>query len=1053
MSNPSNEKTDFGSGLISWFAGNHVAANILMVFLIVGGLFKATTMVRETFPAIDPKLIQVSVPYPGATPEDVESSITRRIEEAVIGIQGVDRVNSTAREGLGLVQIELNDFVDSNEILSEVETEIDRLTDFPPEEAEEVSIVRLKPEQDVLSLVVYGDTDPLTLRTWAETIEDQILQLPSTSLVDISGSPDREISIEIPEEKLREHNLSLKDIADQISAFSLDIPAGTLRTENSEILLRVQQRKYFGFEFADIPIISARDGSKLRLETIADIRDSFEDIDYASLYNGYPALFIDIKRSAAQDTLIIEEEVQGLVAKLRLPPEIKVGVWKNQTINLKERINLLARNALMGLALVFMILVLFLDLKLAVWTAIGIPISFLGGILIASMFGVSINMISLFALIVVLGIVVDDAIVAGESIFSEQKAGKVGRQAALDGIWAILAPVTIGVLTTIAVFVTLGFSTGVLGQILQPIPIIVSSVLFVSLIEAFLILPAHLSSSNRWSIGPIAMVRNAVTRGLERCVDSIIVPITATFIKARYFSLILLIVIPVMTFSLFSNNVLRFVFFPNIETDEISVALEMEDGTPYDVTEQHILNILEAGKTVMTDISDQDLIENTSLVIGGRLRDSGGPAGGSSASSASHLAQITVELIPSDLRTASAAKISRKWQEAVGDIPMAQNITFTSSLIHGGADITIELTHRDNNILDKASEELKQRMKQISGLAEVADSLEDGKKEFVFELNDVGKAYGLTPALLGSQLREIFYGREIDRLQRGRNEIQVMVRYPRAQRETLSILEDIRITLPNGHRTPLKAVTTISETFSPTTITRVDGRRIVNITADTDITIITPDIAIGRIVSDIIPDLKERYPGLSYQLGGQSQDQRDDLQTLFRNFTIAMMVIFVLLASQLRSYVKPVIILSAIPLGISGAALGHLLLGQNLSFISMFGMTAMAGVVINDSVVLVDYYNKKREQGRDAFDAAIRATRRRFRPILLTTLTTALGLLPMLLETSLQARFIIPMAVSLAFGLAFASALLIFIVPALLKIVDDFEQFFARFTSAQPEAA
>ncbi len=1037
-----SDKTNI-KGLVAWFANNHVAANILMVFFIIAGLGSVFTAVKETFPSIDPRIITITVLYPGATPEDVESGITRRIEEAVLGIQGIKRVESNAFEGAGTVIVELEDFVDGEEVLNDVETEVDSLSDFPPENAEQITIVKTKVQSRVLSIVLYGEMSELSLRTWAEIVEDGLEQQPDISLVDIYGSKAREISIEVPENLLRKYNLSMDQVANAISAFSVDLPAGNLSTASSEISIRVQNRNYYAPEFLDTVIKSNTDGSLLKLKDIATIRDSLEDVDLITRYNGKPAIFLDVLRTKSQDTIKIDKQVKSYLETLELPEELQTQIWKNGTDILNDRISLLTRNAIMGYALVFLAMLLFLDLKLAFWTSLGIPISFLGGIFIATFFGVTINMISLFALIVVLGIVVDDAIVTGESIFSEQQEGKKGIKATLTGVKFIQAPVTIGVLTTIAAFSPLIFSTGTLGQILRPVPIIVISVLFLSLIEAFLILPAHLSSSERWSLGYLAKIRYAVTDILEKFIDRILSPLVHIAIKARYLTVIAIFMIVGFGIAQFPLGNIKFIFFPQIESDDIRMQLEMPVGTSFETTRKYTERIYKAALEVeesMGGTKENPVFKNISTLIGATAGDQGGPDGGETAKNATHRAEINIELVPSNKRKVSAGEIEKNWRENVGEIPQVKNISYQSSLISAGADINIELSHRNDEILDKASEDLKRYMEDINGLSEVIDSLEPGKKEFIFELTDTGKAAGLSPTYIGRQLRDYFYGREIDRIQRGSNEIKVMVRYPKQARETLSTIGNMRLRLPEGGEAPLSAMAIIKERYSPSTIKRVDGRRVVRITANVDESILTPDEAIANIVENKFRALQENYPALKYQLAGQNKDQRDDLATLGKNMLIALMLIFVMLGSQLRSYIKPFVIILTVPLGIVGAIFGHLLLGFNLSFISLFGMVALTGVVINDSVVLIDYYNRLQAQGERAYDAAMASVKRRFRPILLTTLTTSLGLLPILLETSLQAQFIIPMAVSLACGIVFASALLIFLIPALLVIVEDLDK-------------
>lgn len=1028
-------------GIIAWFANNHVAANILMIFLVAVGLLKMTSAVREIFPSIDPRIISISVPYPGATPEDIEDSITKRVEEAIIGIQGVERVRSNASESLGTITVELEDFVDGTQVLNDVETEVNRLNNFPPLNAEEVTIVKSKAQDVVLSLVVHGDMPDEFLRDWAERIRDDIIKLDEVSLAELSGAPSREISIEVSEENLRKYDLTISEIAQKVERFSVDLPGGTLRTQGGEVLVRVQDRRYFGADFSDIVIRSNTDGSLLSLKDIATIRDGFEDVEQISNFNGESAVFVQISRSASQDVLKIEGDLRAYMADLSLPDGLSISIWKNGTDILRARMSLMARNAIMGFVLVFICLLLFLDLKLAVWTSLGIPISFLGGIFIATSLGVTLNMISLFALIVVLGIVVDDTIVSGESIFSEQETGKKGIEATLSGVEKIRSPVTIGVLTTVAAFAPLLFSTGILGQILRPIPIIVISVLLVSLFEAFLVLPSHLSNSNKWSLGILAKGRRYVSAALDKFMNAFLIPFARLAFNMRYLTVVVSFSICAIAFIFLTSGTIRFIFFPQIEGDEINVTLEMQPGTPFDVTNRYAQMIADAAektrKEFDADMADgKSIYKNIAFRVGAIASDSG-PGGETAGASSSNVAQIELELVPSDERSVSSGEVERKWQSYVGEIPGLKKLGFESSLVGGGDDLDIQLAHRSDDILTKASTALKNQMKKMDGVSEVVDSAEKGKREFVFDLTKAGLVAGLTPADIGGQLRNAFYGYEVDRVQRGSNEVKVMVRYPKAQRETLATISRMRIMLPSGEQADLSTMATIREKYSPTTIKRVDGQRVVSVTADVNEALLTPNEALANITKTILPDLLDRYPGLSYKIEGDSREQQEDLKILGKNMMIAVMIMFVLLAGQLRSYTKPFIILLTVPLGIAGAIFGHMLLGFDLSFISLFGTVALSGVVINDSVVLVDYYNRVVTAGMEPFEACLEAIKRRFRPILLTTLTTSLGLLPILLETSLQAQFIIPMAVSLACGIIFASALLIFVVPCLILIVED----------------
>jgi multidrug efflux pump subunit AcrB len=1028
--------------VVEWFARNHVAANMLMLFLVVGGVVGVMSMRAETFPTVDPRLITVTVPFPGATPAEVEDGITSRVEEAVIGLEGIKRVTSTASENAGVIRIELEEFADGDEVRNDVETEIDRLADFPPENAEEAVIVRNKPTPGVINLVLYGDTGEKVLKYWAERIQEEIIRTTGSGLVGIQGDRDYQISIEISEEKLRRHGLTIGEVARTVGRFSRNLPAGTVESPSGDILLRINEKGETGRDFRDIVVRRDPDGSLVRLSDIADVRDGLRDVDLVTRYNGMPAVFIRVSRSQAQDTLALEQEVVRYLAGLKLPEGLGIDVWESETKHLKDRINLLGRNALIGFALVFLMLILFLDLRLAFWTAFAIPVSFLGGLLIAYAAGVSINMISLFALIVVLGIVVDDAIIVGESIFTRQNRGEQDEEAAVGGVGDVRAPVTIGVLTTVAAFAPLLFVTGTLGQILRVIPVVVIAVILVSLLEAYLILPAHLSSSKRWSTGPVAWISTRFSRLLERFVDRVLTPLITRCLAYRYLSLACFVGILLVSVGVYRGGFLKFDFFPAIEGENVTVNLTMPVGTSFADTRRYAEGMLQAARRVQKGVREQGgggLYEGVVLVVGQTISEARpGREGGEDRGS--NRAQLQVKLVDPEERSLSARQVETRLREEIGTVPGAEEIVYESSLVRPGPDINIELGHPDTDKLAKASEMLMEKMGTISGLVEISDTLKRGKREYVFSITKAGLAAGLTPTSLGEQLRSSFFGREVHRIQRSSSELKVMVRYPEGEREDIESIHEMRVRLPDGSSAPLRTVADIAERVSLATIERANGQRVSNVTADTDVSRITANEAVPMIFGRILPELKSRFPELDASLQGESRDRREDLAALGRNMIIGLMVIFVMLGSLLRSYAQPLIILSVVPFGIVGAFAGHLLLGYNLSFISLFGIVALTGVLVNDSVVLIDYYNRLRALGESVGDALVDAVKRRFRPILLTTVTTSMGLLPILLETSLQARFLIPMAISLAFGLMFGTVIILFLVPSLAAILEDLKR-------------
>jgi multidrug efflux pump subunit AcrB len=1032
------------TGLVAWFAGNHVAANILMMLFILGGFLSLSQMRTETFPAIDPRLITVTVPYPGATPFEVADSITNRVEEAILGIDGVKRIASTANEGIGQINVELQDFADADTIYNEVETAVNSLSDFPPENAERPIITKVKLTPNVLTLALHGDVTEETLKYWVETIEDDLRALPGIALTTVRGIRDYQISVEVPENALREYGLTLDDISRAINAFSIDTPAGTLEAQQGEISLRVQSRRYTGQEFENTPITTLPDGSTLFLRDIGTVIDGLVDKNLISLFNGKPAAFIDVQRSESEDTLEIAGIAKNYLDSVALPSGLQLALQKDETVNLKDRINLMLRNGVLGFMLVFLVLLLFLDLKLAFWVSVAVPTSFLGGLMIIHFMGYSINMISLFALIVVLGIVVDDAIVTGESIFQAQEENPDDPNATLKGVKNVIAPVTVGVTTTMAAFAPLALSTGTLGQIIGLIPIVVIPILFISLIEAYFILPAHLSNPKRWSKGIVASIRGHVDNGLQWFSNNILGPGAAFFIQWRYVTLAAFIGFAIITIAMMTSGTVRFIFFPNVEADEVAITLTMPSGTPFEETTDTIMAIQDATteyrQTVME--TGDDPFQSITVSIGATSRASGpGSAGGNDT--ASNIGEVKIQLVPSDFRTVSSKDVENNIRKNIGNLPGIEELRFASSLVGDEPDIEIELTHPDNIVLNNAADELKAALQNIDGTTEVTDSFKEGRTEYVFDVTAEGRAVGLTPAELGRQLRSAFFGLEAQRFQRGQSELIVYVRYPKIERESLDALNQTRIRLANGAEVPLNSVARIKEQSGFSEINTVDGRRVVSITSDVDYDTTTPAAIMEILNNDILPDLKQRYTNLSYSFEGESREQAEDLASLGQNMLIALILIYILLGGQLRSYIQPIIIMAAIPFGVMGAIWGHYLLGADLTFISMFGIVALTGVVVNDSVVLIDYLNKHRE-GQTLYESCLLAIKRRFRPILLTTLTTSLGLLPMLLETSLQAKFLIPMVISLATGILFVTVIILVLIPILIMILDDIKNMFVR---------
>lgn len=1037
---PPNKDKSLGGGLVGWFVHNPVAANLLMIVLLIGGVLMAGNLRTQVFPTIQPGIVTVSVPYPGATPAEVEEGVTRRVEEAVLGIDGVKRVSSTASENIGTVTIELADFADEQIVKDDVQSAVERLADFPPENAERETVSAPKATSGVVTLVVVGNVTPLELRQAAENLERDLLTQNGVSLVGLAGDRDYEIAIEVSEDTLQKFGLSIDDVSRAVRAGSLDLAGGSIRTQSGEYLLRTNQRRLDGDGFETIVVRNLQDGSQILLGDIATVRDGFSRSELKNTYNGRPAIFVEVSRAEAEDIMTVKAAVDAFMATYVPPLGVEVVEFRDQTNILQERVNLLLRNALFGFALVFLFLVLMLDLKLAFWVCIGIATAFMGGFMLFGAAGVTITMVSLFGLIIVLGLVVDDAIVIGENIDAEIAKGKSGAQAAIDGVRGVLSPVLVGVMTTIAAFSPLLVVGGTFGDITKAIPLVVICVLIVSLIEAFFILPAHLSHGRPWSRGPVLAIQGRVAKRIDWVSENVVRKGVRFVGKWRYATLGIATAFYILCMSLVGSGLVKFVFFPNIEGNDISATLIMPEGTPFERTEAAMQELTNAAFAVAESVKEErgeDLFLSIAETVGGNTAQGGGPIGNSGFSAAENYGQVQIELIPFGTRRMSASEIERAWREQVGLIEGVERLTFTTSIGGFGSDIEFELAHADEATLISAANALKAEIERLPGANQIEDSFDLGKRQLLFELTDAGRAAGLTPSDVARQVRQTFFGDEVQRIQRGREEVRVFVRYPDLDSQSLQALDAMRIRLPDGSSVPLYTVVETTESRAYSSISRINGRRVVTVTADIDEAISTPANANEQLLTRIFPELDGAYPGLTWAQAGASREQNEDLASLGQAFVIVLLIIFALVATQLRSYIQPLAIIVAIPLGVAGAVLGHFVLGYPLSFVSIFGIVALAGVAVNASVVLVDLYNQYRAEGADPITAAADASARRFRPILLTTLTTALGLGPLLLETSPQAQFLIPMGVSLGFGIVISGIMVLFVTPAVTLIIED----------------
>jgi len=1040
-------------GVLSWFAANHVAANLLMVFVLVGGALSLLSVTIEVFPEFDPDSITINVPYLGASPAEAEEGVCIRVEEAISGIEGIKRIRSVAQEGMGTVVVELLEDADDRKALDDIKAAVDRIETFPAE-TEKPIVSLTDTRRQVITIVLYGDVSEKTLKALADRVRDELTAIDGISQVEVKGVRRYEISIEVSEKALRRHGLSFQQVANAVGRSSLDLPGGAVKTEGGEILLRTKGQRYRGQEFEDIVVLTRSDGTRLLLSDVAEVVDGFEDTDTASRFDGQQAAQIEVFRVGDEGALEVAELTKRYVDDLRstLPSGISVSTWNDDSIILRQRIGLLLRNARLGLILVFLCLTLFLNLRLAFWTTMGIPISFLGGLFLVPHLDVTVNMVSLFGFIVVLGIVVDDAIVVGENIHEYLERGQRPLDAAIQGVRDMAMPVFFAVVTTVAAFAPLLFVAGLMGKVMKQIPVVVIAVLLMSLAEALLILPAHLAGDGhlfnrllRPLIAVVDPIQQHVQRGLQWVIEHPYRRSVELALQWRYLTVAMALALLLVTFGLIGGGFIKFQFMHDMEADNMVALLTMPQGTPAAQTAAVLRRIEDAAGEVekefngLRDENSPSVVQHVSTTLGqqptaGRrgpvtIRATGGDQ--------SHIGEVNVELLGAEDRNISSIKMVKRWRDIVGEVPGAVSLTFQAAMFSSGEAISVQLSHRNFDTLLAAVARLKQIVSEYPGTEDIADSFLPGKKELRLELTAEGRSVGLTLADLARQVRAGFYGEEVQRVQRGRDDIRVMVRYPENERRSLGDIDQMRVRLPDGSETPFHTVARVEEGRGYAVINRTDRRRVVTVVADVDQARANANEINSDIRRTVLPQLVHDFPGLAYDFEGEQREQRDSLQSMLANAAVALVAIFALLAVPFRSYSQPLIIMSAIPFGLIGAVFGHLVMGMTLSMMSMFGMVALTGVVVNDSLILIDMINRERASGATLDVAVVSSGLRRFRPILLTTATTFLGLTPMIFERSMQAKFLKPMAVSLAYGIVFATAITLILVPALYRILED----------------
>mgnify|MGYP000403921402 FL=1 len=1040
---------DTNTGIIAWFARNSVAANLLMIFILVGGFFTISTINKQMFPQVKINWISYAAPYPGSAPQEVEEGITIKIEEALETVQGLKRVITYSNRGYsnGWFEVELD--YDPQVVLEEVKSAIDSISSFP-EGMERIKIEREKFRQEVMYISLYGDLTNGELKELGRKVHNEIQQLPFINISELFTGLDYEISIEVSKDKLREYGLSFRDIANSVRNYSRNMSAGQIRAENGYINLRVENQAYRGHEFEQIPVVTLEDGTKIVLGEVATIIDGFEEGLQYSKFNGKNSVTLFIGAADNQSITDIAEVVKKYVNDKAsvLPPGVKLETWVDMTYYLEGRLNMMVDNMKSGAVLVFLMLALFLRVRLAFWVMMGLPVCFLGTLLVMPMefVGVTINVISLFAFILVLGIVVDDAIVMGESAHDEIEEHGHSTENVIRGVKRVAMPATFGVLTTIAVFLPFLFGEGPSSAFGKAIGSVVILCLIFSLVESKLILPAHLVKMKMKAFNPknpIDRLRLWVDTKLKHFIETVYRPSLALFINYRYAVLMFFISLMLISAGLFSGGFVRFVGQPKIPHDFPRVTVEMNVDASEKATLQTLLNIQGVINRVDKNVEAKygnSMISDMQVDL--RSRTSG---------------QLMVKLVIPELRPIDTFALADLWREAIPNYPGVKSLTIGDNLFGGGrddGDIAFRLESKNDAELLAASKELKTKLNSLKGIGDVNDSRQTSAKEVQFELKPLANSLGLTLAEIASQVSYSFYGLEAQRILRDSEEVKVMVRYPLDQRSSVGHVDDVLIQAPNGAELPLSELATITMHDGVTRIRRENGNRTINVWASVDAEQVEPFKVATDIRDNFIPELLRKYPQVKSEVSGSIQEEMESASDQMRDFVISSLIIFSLLAIPLKSYSQATMIMVVIPFGIIGAVLGHFILGMDLSALSVMGILAAAGVVVNDSLVMVDYVNNARKRGERLKDAVMHAGTKRFRAIMLTSITTFIGLVPIIFfEVSAQAKIVIPMAVSLAFGVLFATIVTLVLIPCLYLIIEDVKSLFRRKKqAAKPDA-
>lgn len=1052
--------------IISWTVRNMPAMNTLVAAILIVGAMSFATMRREVFPEFELEIILVSVPYPGATPEEVEEGICQKIEEACRSVTGIKKLTSVAQEGSGFCVFELNANIKNvQKVLSEIRSEVERIPSLPElaedPKVEQVTLRNPAIKVGVLAPRTPGEVSEAELRDVAEVIRDDLLALPAVSAANLQGVRDYEIDIEISERTLRKYGLSLRAVADIVRRENLELPGGTIRGGSGEILLRGKNKRYVGAEIATLPLVTLPDGLVLTVGDLGTVRDDFADVAATNRINGRQSMVVSIDRSSGEDLLAMTAAVKDYIATATLPPGYELITWADQSVDVRDRLEMLISAGTQGLLIVFVILSLFLDLKIAFWVALGIPFCMLGtgGLMLVT--DQTLNMLSMFAFLMAIGIVVDDAIVVSDNIERHRRLGKKPITAAIDGAVEVTPSVISSVMTTVITFLPLCFVSGVMGKFIAVMPFAFITALLMSLFESLLVLPGHLSHEKGpiftllgWLLYPLklflpvlAWLQRACDRGLSWFIRVCYRPLLDVALANRLSAMAVAVSVLMLAVATVRSGVTPFSLFPKIDANRLLAKVTFPDGTPVAVTEAATRRIEEAAFATSDQLSaaGAPIVRLVHRSVGQVAAQ--GEVGPDARVSGSHVGAVAIELVDGESRSVTSEQFISDWRQLSGEFPGVESLVFgTENIGPGGKAVEFKLLARNDpesiRQLEVAVERCKGWLAQYPGVIDIDDDSSPGKWEYQIRVKPEAEAMGVSLADLAGTVRASYYGEEVMRLQRGRHEVKLMVRYPQEERRSVATLDDIQVTSPDGVKRPLDELAEIEINRGYSEINRVSQRRSITVVADIDVakSTLTSGQITGDMAKRLMPDLLAEYPRVKVRWEGEQEQTRESLQSLGVGFIVALFAMFVLLTMEFKSYFQPLLIIAIIPFGCAGAVFGHAVMGMPLTIFSMFGLVALAGVVVNDSIVLIDFINHRVRAGMPLFDALREAGELRFRPVFLTSVTTIGGLLPLMTETSFQAQFLVPMATSLVFGLAATTLIVLVLVPVMYSFVGASSQ-------------